>query len=387
MDFLKVTKISFYSLFATIFFVVGLYSFIETLDYWTPEFLDLKYDHLLQNAIPISIQLNRMLAYLCLILSIFVWILIFYNTLKIEDEKDKRILLFSIGIFTWILTPYIIYICVSKKYYQKYFKYISQNYTDQKAFSLKEPKNKILFFNSLFGIFVWMISLVGFLYIFLAKSNLDKENPQSNFFIGEMSFFTNLNNWLVFIFMSFYLFFNKKIIFKQNTLMIGLTAYIVVVCIIFWVLLFPYTAEGIEKNYRLSINGPTLLIKTIWVHAITPIFFTAYTINSFFLLKERTNTLLKTFGKLIIFPIIYGLYVFGLPFFSQFSVYGNVTNLNPGCIPFYDAIYNSDPPYIPGSPLRIFILLGLAVLFLLLIFIFWLIASKISKQNIKGNLI
>ena len=186
MDFLKVTKISLYSLFATIFFVVGLYSFIETLDYWTPEFLDLKYDHLLQNAIPISIQLNRMLAYLCLILSIFVWILIFYNTLKIEDEKDKRILLFSIGIFTWILTPYIIYICVSKKYYQKYFEYISQNYTDQKAFSLKEPKNKILFFNSLFGIFVWMISLVGCLYIFLAKSNLDKENPQSNICIEQM---------------------------------------------------------------------------------------------------------------------------------------------------------------------------------------------------------
>ena len=52
MDFLKVTKISFYSLFATIFFIVGLYSFIETLDYWTPEFLDLKYDHLLQNAMP-----------------------------------------------------------------------------------------------------------------------------------------------------------------------------------------------------------------------------------------------------------------------------------------------------------------------------------------------
>ena len=126
MDFLRDTKISLYSLYATIFLVVALYSFIETLAYWTPELLDLKSDHLLQNAIPISIPLNRLWAYLCLILSLFVWILIFYNTLKIVDEKDNRILLFSIGIFTWILTPYIIYICVSKKYYQKYFKYISQ---------------------------------------------------------------------------------------------------------------------------------------------------------------------------------------------------------------------------------------------------------------------
>ena len=86
-----------------------------------------------------------MFAYVWLILSIFVWMLILYNTLNIEDETDKRILLSSIGILTWILTPYINSICVSKKYYQKYFEYISQNYTDQKAFSLKEQKNKILF--------------------------------------------------------------------------------------------------------------------------------------------------------------------------------------------------------------------------------------------------
>ena len=40
-----------------------------------------------------------------------------------------------------------------------------------------------------------MTPLVGFLYIFLAQSNLDKENPQSTSPIGQMSFLTNLNSW------------------------------------------------------------------------------------------------------------------------------------------------------------------------------------------------
>ncbi|MGL4647271.1 MAG: DUF1600 domain-containing protein [Mycoplasmoidaceae bacterium] len=389
MDFLRLSKISIYSILAMILFGLGLYGFIGTMGYW--HLMDLSYDHTANggagNVLDLEVQFRRILAWGCLVLSILIWVLTFMNIMKIEDDKIKKIYMFSGGIFTWLMFPFTFLECTRNNYYQKYLEYISQDYTEVRTISFEKTMNRNLLLNTIFGVFVWVVSIVGFLFIFLTEYDYDAVNPKTNFLIGELSYFTNLNNWWVTIFMTGYLFFNRKLVFKNNTVMIGTAVYIFVVCVIFWGLLFPWTPEGIELDYKLSTEGPTRLISTIWVHAITPILFVIFAITSMFISREAPKSFLQTISKLIVFPIVYGVYVFIIPFFAQFSVYGNTTNLNPNCIPYYDKIYNDVPGERAGagSVANIGILIGLVCLFIILILVFWLISMKISKQSLKTN--
>ena len=407
MNYKPISKITIYSTIMLVFAIIGIVIFSTDFPNWKlygwNDLVDpVSFEGPHVKMLPVSVQAARAWSAASLIICS---LMIGFNSMEIkrmEKSNYKKYFVSSIGIFTWLLLPYTIYIGVKNKLYEDYFSYISQNRVGTRQMSLsafkngfqKNGKRNMLFWNTTFGYFILLITFIGFIFGFLIFTELwpDKivipelkpgfsdeqyKAYMENYYIFDtFSYFTQLSNMACFVFMIFFTAFNNKIAFRNNTILIAISSYIFIVSVIFWVYLFPTSLDHYTWAFQWA--------KTSWTHAVAPILFIAFAITSLVINKNAPQKFKKMIGVSMIFPLSYGVFTYSLPFYTRFSVYGSLTNINPNMntsIGVNEATKNGSLAMIGA----IFLLGGI---FVLVIFLFWLIAYKINKkENNKMGLV
>lgn len=372
MNYKTITKISFYSIFLVILTIVSLTILLITLNDWVV--YDSKYltgeNELI---LPVSVQVYRAILMLSSTLLIATWFATLWEINKIENKKEKLKYFLTGGIFVWTLLPYTFFLAHKNRSYHDFWHYLKEKKDSKEQInlskwvsSLKGQKDR-LFWNTTIFIFLILVVIVDFSLIW-AKHEYPINDPSGNIMFNTFSFFTQWTNFAIIIFVFFFLFAHQTIIFRNNTFLILMTSYITVVGFAFWCYLLPF---GSFKNA--SSNLPSL-VKTIWLHTVTPISFAFFTISSLFLSKEKPNSFLKIAEVAGTYPTIYGIYAYSLCFVTRHSVYGLLTNLNPNMIDFNSSL--------PGNPLYSLFFFLIAGTFYLFFFIFWKIADRAYKKGL-----
>ncbi len=390
MDFLKICKITIHSLLILICAILGLSFFIVSFPEWKTYGLSfLLYDHTIENIIPIQTQALRAGSLICLLVFLFSTFSTIFYIKNLEQSDVKKNLLFSCGFLIWIFIPYLFFLIRKNKYHKSFFEYLNIDIKKQENnlfFKKNNNNNKIY---AIFTCFVFLVSLTSFIFILLPifnfpESRFEINDPRSNYLFDSVSFFTAQINILSFLFLLFFIPLNKKNIFRNNNILLSISSYITFVMIIFWIILFPSIAKsGIFNRYP----NPFFLTVTIWLHLINPLCFILFSAYTFFKSENKTTNFWKLSQKYAIYPFFYSLYAFSTCFFTQFSPYGSLTNINPNSILWYSSseIIGDGMNTIQknGNPLMVLTIIPLAISLLLILFIFWLINSKISKSDIK----
>lgn len=224
-----------------------------------------------------------------------------------------------------------------------------------KVSSSKLIRNTLLFW------ITFIISCVGLGFIFSYHAN----EPLDNYFIfNTVSFFTQENNFLFWLFLVLFMFLNKKQLFSNNTYLLYATSYLLIVGIVANLMIGPYIYEkGTDK-----FTSAYPIIKFIWMHVINPTMLTWFCVNSLAQNYVKPIDFKPFIGNFVVYPIFYGIYLYSIPFMCHYSIYGRLTNLNPN---MYNELNNH-----MGNPLWIFGCIGLVVIFIL-------IGSLMRYINIK----
>lgn len=403
MNYKQVSKITIFSIIMAIFAIIGITTFAIDFPNWSKYGSDVLIDSIPfdpSKLIPIHVEEARTLSLFCLIVSLLMTAFIIWETKKMEKTNYKIYFISSMGIFTWLILPYTLYIGFKNKLYSAFWSYLSTNKEGGQQISFNSlkigfkigGKRDKLFLNTIFAYFVFSSTLVGFVFTMItaeALFGLKNINPFPNegnewlneeqyynyyngtpFLLNSFIFFTQLSNFSCFLFMTTFILFHNKIIFRNNTIMIATTSYIFVVMSIFWSYLFPKSLSNNEyvKDFQWA--------KTIWLHAVTPLLFIVFYMTSAWTTKEEPMKFKKIIWPSMIFPISYGLLIYPLPFFTRFSVYGGLTNLNPNM----DTSIGLQKDSL-GNPMMILGIIGLGVLFIFVILCFWSFAHLINKKS------
>ena len=412
MNYKPISKITIYSIFMGICAIVGIVIFAVDFPNWA------KYDSSylqdptgptasIDDLLPVSVQVSRAWSMASLVIFLLLTFVTIWEIRKMESISYKKYYIASLGVFTWLMLPYTFYLGLKDKLYSEFIKYNLQNKDAALQFSTKSlisglkggVRNK-LFWNTIFGYFVFASTLVSLVFCFLnaqtifgAESLLNLQDGDlipgitkeeyynyltTSVIFETLSYFTSLTNIASFIFMLAFVLFSQKIAFRNNTIMISIASYIWIVCLIFWTYLFPISVKN--QTYVKDFQW----VKTTWLHAVTPILFCIFFVTSVTTNKEGPNKIKKIMLPYLIYPITYACYIYPLPFFTRFSVYGTLTNLNPGMSTSVGI--NVSEPTGFGNPLMAFGIFGLFIVFLLIGFGFWSIPYLINKKENKKNI-
>ena len=299
---------------------------------------------------------------------------------KIKDESFKKISF--LGFFSWPLIPYFFKRCINNGYFQDYFLYLKLNIHSDlnstvshthffKLISNRGKKDK-LFWNTLLFYFSFLVALVSFCFI-MVQFPTDPAETSNVFLFAKFGYFTNTTNMICFFVLLFMLFSPKNNIFRNNTILIVISACITFVGLIYWAYLFP-------TNTDFGRNHPAQDTRSIWTHTFVPITFVWFSISSF-----RTNLYKPIEFKTLalsgsVYPLIYGVIVFILPFFIRFTPYGLITNANPEMYYFYVEAGVLQPPLQNGEYWVFSMFFILLFLFIGFMYFYYFIAKKIYKK-------
>ncbi len=325
-----------------------------------------------------------------LIRGFLVYVLIFYISIslyiqfrlipKIKDESFKAIPFF--GILSWLLVPYFFKQTIKNHYFKDYFLYLKLNIdsdlrsTVSHSHFFKSIKNKgqkdRLFWNTLLFYFTFLVALTSFCFI-MVQFPYDPKETSNIFLFSKFGYFTNTTNMLCFIILFIMLFSPKNYIFRNNTILITSSAYITIVGLIYWAYLFPTSV-----NFEIGHIGQN--IRSVWTHALVPITFSWFAISSF-----RTNLYNPIRFRTLslsgyVYPLIYGVIVFILPFFVRFTPYGIITNPNPEMIYFHINKYGVLEHSQNGEYWVFSLVFLFVIIFTIFFFIYYFIAKKISVK-------
>ena len=212
-----------------------------------------------------------------------------------------------------------------------------------------------------------------FLSVFMTDySNIvfDWTNGQTSLqgiFFGSWSKFTIQSNLLLLIFTtSFYAKMDSKI-FKNNTLLIWIMTYITITFLGYNVVLLP-------AEFKTSSNPltPYEWFETILQHMLYPFLFVIYGFyiicNRFY---EKNSRQSKTIMLGMIYPLIYLGFSLICPWVIAYSTYGSFTSTNP-------LVSN-------GSPSSLLYIIGFALLFVIIMSLYWFINKKTSNKETSNK--
>ncbi|MGL5308524.1 MAG: hypothetical protein ACRC9F_00560, partial [Metamycoplasmataceae bacterium] len=292
MNYKQISKITMYSIIMAIFAITGITLLANSFQDW------IKYDSsYLQDPIdwtgnsdrllPVSVEASRMWQVLSLVICIAMTIAILLQIWKMEETKYKKYYIGSIGIFTWLMLPYTIYIGMKERLYHQFLDYNMQDRDEKLQMSFISFKNGLtgkgkrdaLFWNTIFGYFLLLVTIVTTIlcliiieYVYPPEQihPIDRVELKPGFTEADYyaslkyqsifviwSTFTCVSNFSCFLFMLGFTFFSKKNPFRNNTIMIAVTAYISLVMLVYWVALYP-------DGYVVPLQW----VQTIWTHAV-----------------------------------------------------------------------------------------------------------------------
>ncbi|MGL5617901.1 MAG: hypothetical protein ACRCWU_02460 [Metamycoplasmataceae bacterium] len=401
------SKITMYSIIMAIFAIIGISLLAMNFQDW------ITYDSsYLQDPadwtgnsnrlLPVSVEASRMWQVLSLVMCFAMSIAIILQIKQIEEVHYKKLYALSIGIFTWLLLPYTIYLGIKEKLYCQFIDYLSQERNEALQMSFISFKNGIigrdrrdkLFWNTVFGYFLFLVTIVTTILCLIIVEDvyppkmihpIDSVELKPGFTEEDYyaslkhtpifviwSTFTCISNFSCFIFMTHFIFFSKKIPFRNNTIMLTVAAYISLVMLVYWVALFP-------DGYVVPLQW----VGTIWTHAIVPLLFSLFTITSVLLSKSKPTNFKRMTAVAIPLPLFYGLYVYSFPFYTRWSVYGWFTNMNPNVNTVIGQLdkETGEGIIVSGSYLMILAFFALTSAFVLFFFIYWKFANVVYKKS------
>ncbi len=150
--------------------------------------------------------------------------------------------------------------------------------------------------------------------------------PLENMWFDGLQFFTIQTNLMCYIYVIFKLMFPRAKMFKNDSILVCLIAYIVIVCLTYNFALLPFQSE------KAKLWPARKWAKTIWEHIINPIVFVStgfVSMKKNKIVKNSNSDLMSTLKFGMIVPTIYLLYALFSPFLTTTSVYDWVTNCNP----------------------------------------------------------
>lgn len=244
----------------------------------------------------------------------------------------------------------------------EFFRWVSRRTTINKLI-----KNTILFY------FALIIFTIGIFFIIFQGPSSKQSNIDDYWIFNTMSFFTQQNNIMCWIFLLVFGLFHHKVIFKDNLLQMFVCSYISVVGFVALLMIGPYIANQPEgSDFLIPYNA----MRFFWLHLVDQVFFIAFTVNTFSVSYSLPRISTKRYlFEGTIYPLFYGMYLYSVPFFAYYSVYGFLTNLNPFML--------REDGQPAGNPWWIFGSLGIAlVIYFFLWFYRWL-NERIVRNNIK----
>ncbi|MGL5520293.1 MAG: DUF1600 domain-containing protein [Metamycoplasmataceae bacterium] len=386
MFFKEYSKITLYIFIIIVCAIIGITFFSISFDSWA-QFGQGSLSGKDGILIPTEVQVQRAIALISLIIFLISSLGVIINAKKLPDSPLSKKILFSGGAFSWVFLPLIIKENLKgENGYRNFVSYLFEKDEESAEINNKLTLNFILgkekfsrkISNTLFTYFIFLSAFIGLIFIFIIDpvENSPEFDAESNILFGTFSYFTQLTNLFVLIYSVIYLINPGGNIFRKNMFLISTTSYIVIVGLIFWAYLFPVS---LAKGFRVAYPTDFSFVKTFWLHAITPIAFVV-----FFILISSTKTnkevskFLNLVGPALPYPLLYGLYIYILPFISRITVYGALTNTNPNMFPFDGDITKNLGSYIN------FVWMGLlALIFIFFFFIFWKINLIFHKKNLK----
>ncbi len=180
-----------------------------------------------------------------------------------------------------------------------------------------------------------------------------------NLWFCSLQYFTIQTNLFCYSFVLLFVIKPDLKIFKYNSFLISCIVYIFIVGVTYDFALFPVKVVNGELAkwnwYKYFCN--------IYEHLINPVAFV--TCGIIYICKDNVQLKKQKYSKFIfyslIIPLIYLIYATVLPFISNVSVYGFVTNCNPNV---YNEILVDKSSYLSnGNPINILFIIGYAFLF------------------------
>lgn len=324
-------------------------------------------------------------AYLCLSTSIAFIINVFFNKKKTRKEK----ILTTISVLPIINIggiAYYFYLSFKEGQIVNYILHVFSSTNTEKQICYKHAfatiknkkirKNDHLFWNTFISTLVFCISIVSFIFIFLSLDKpQDLDDPRNLWWFRKFSYFTEWSNFSCFLVCTLFLLNNRWKIFNNGKFVNYIAIYILFVFLIFWLILLPGSAI-INGNFSFENKNISSIISTGWFHLIMPLSYVVFVGHYNYFLNNKKNINIKNYYKTILyFPLTYALYSYTLPFISNITIYGLMTNANPNNIPFGDK-YPGEYWHLVFIPILLIVFCGLT----------WTFLKVIKKMNSKNNI-
>lgn len=204
-------------------------------------------------------------------------------------------------------------------------------------------------------------------------------------FFGIFDRFTYQSNWLLFIYIVFYIFKPNHQFFKGNRLLICTMVYIFFTFIGYNVVLV-----GISKD-RGYIGNATDIASNVWLHIFAPLYFIFFGFTKMWCKpNQEPKTFTRTLLLGMIYPMIYATYLMTIPYtFTDYranpELYGN-TAVDANGLPLAYSIYGKATNTVnyPTSWAYIFVmLLGFFPGSFALFYYSWKGLNKINPKSTK----
>ncbi|MGL5630535.1 MAG: hypothetical protein ACRDCG_02060 [Mycoplasmoidaceae bacterium] len=236
----------------------------------------------------------------------------------------------------------------------------------------------LVFLSTLIGfISIWIgyiFSFFNFEKNYIGQSNLNTLELASNFIAltptgGTIVYFTQLTNILCFVYTITLLIWPKAKLFKGNSITISLANYIFIVGLIYWTVLYDKSKFEPMNWYNVPI-----FIETLLMHGSTPFLFFIFTLLLINFNKFKTERFFVLVPKMLFYPLFYISLSILISVFTDVNVYGAWTNINPSRTIWISGNAKK------GNLIYLVNIIAVPILFSLILSLFWLYASFISKS-------
>lgn len=200
-------------------------------------------------------------------------------------------------------------------------------------------------------------------------------------FASILTYFTQFTNIACFAYAMMTIIKPRANLFRNNTLTVQLGTYILIVAFVYWIALSYYDFVVVIKAKNFSKYSIIPIISTFIIHGLTPLTFLIYSSSLIFLNKIKPKKYWENWKEFWIYPLTYGVFMYSVSIYTEISVYGPMTNINP---------LNANASLLSpggvsllthGNPFFIFGIFLMVIIMGLFLLGFWGYAHLITKEN------
>ena len=363
----KNIKLIFYSVIQLVFLILLMYFSIIVFN--SPD-LNSK----INSSLSIVSQEQRAIFLVSLSAVLFITIFIGY-LFYINDVFKKKIINIIASPFSFILGFYFLYKLIQEK---KIKEYIAHEYSSDSTFKIfgfykanNDKEKLILTQNTISVALQFCVSAIAFSFSFVYEGT-NNNFPTDSLILSNLTYFTEWGNIGSFIFMFLLVVTGHRFFFKNNSFTLAMVSYMSIIGII-----FSLSFVFMISLYHTPFADAENTTKSIWFHFINPLSFILFCALLLRRSNQKTEKGISYLVHALLMPAIYGAFVYSLPFFTNFSVYGFVTNLNSNIVPYYG---DANPNFYNGGWQSVFFLILIIATFFVVIILSKFLFNKNFKK-------